>query len=338
MNNNILTVEELLFNDEPITINRKLAKCLGITEAVIFQQIHYWLKFNEKSKNNFKDGKYWTYNSVSQWQENEFDFLSKSTIQRKLLKLEQIGLLETGMYNKLKGDKTKWYTIDYNKLLEVCKKELFKKENLSEVRKQAGLKGNEIKKTMNATCDYAPSTQLATMVNATCDDDKRNLLQPIPKITTKTSTKTSISSSKEEKCLIKIFENNICELKETTRRKFLNFCNQYDYEFIKAILEYGIDNNAKAYSWFEKTINANINKEITTKSDFIADIESFRESKRKNNGDSKKTNFHNIENERQYDYEDLESKLLGEKELEPAEEQEQTNPEILNLLNKFSKQ
>ena len=36
MKTNKITIEELLFNDEPITINRKLAKCLGLKEAVIF--------------------------------------------------------------------------------------------------------------------------------------------------------------------------------------------------------------------------------------------------------------------------------------------------------------
>ena len=44
-----LTVQELLFNEHPIVINRKLAKCLGLKEAVVFQQIHYWLEVKQKN-------------------------------------------------------------------------------------------------------------------------------------------------------------------------------------------------------------------------------------------------------------------------------------------------
>ena len=85
-----LKVEELLFNDEPITINRKLAKCLGLKEAVVFQQIHYWLKVNEKKNNNFIEGRYWTFNSVKKWHEEEFDFLSFRTIERILKSLQKM--------------------------------------------------------------------------------------------------------------------------------------------------------------------------------------------------------------------------------------------------------
>ena len=43
------------------------------------------------------------------------------------------------------GDKTKWYKINYDKLLEVCNKKLSEKEILSIKRKDAGRKGAEIK-------------------------------------------------------------------------------------------------------------------------------------------------------------------------------------------------
>ena len=47
----------LLFNEEPIIINRLAAKVLGLNEAIVVQQIHYWLNINEKAKKNFINGK-----------------------------------------------------------------------------------------------------------------------------------------------------------------------------------------------------------------------------------------------------------------------------------------
>lgn len=53
----------LLFNEEPITINRLAANVLGLNEAIVVQQIHYWLNINEKAKINIYDDKVWTYNT-----------------------------------------------------------------------------------------------------------------------------------------------------------------------------------------------------------------------------------------------------------------------------------
>lgn len=202
-----LTVQELLFNEHPIVINRKLAKCLGLKEAVVFQQIHYWLEVNKRTKNNFKDDKYWTYNSVKAWHENEFDFLSLRTVERTLQKLEKDGLLESKTFNKMAGDKTKWYTINYDKLLEVCNKKLSEKEILSIKRKDAGRKGAEIKAAKKEFSDPIqptwqdgdPYNQLGRTIQPTWQNDTTNLAEAIPEITTETSTKISFSNISNSK-------------------------------------------------------------------------------------------------------------------------------------------
>ena len=53
---------KLLFNEEPITINRLAAKVLGLNEAIVVQQVHYWLEINRKAKINLYDNRTWTYN------------------------------------------------------------------------------------------------------------------------------------------------------------------------------------------------------------------------------------------------------------------------------------
>jgi hypothetical protein len=103
----------LLFDEHPLVVSPKAAEVLGLHEAIILQQIHYWLQ--DKTNDKVLDGRKWTYNSYSQWQE-QFPFLSVDQIRRAINSLEKLGILIASNYNKLKIDRTKWYTIDYKKL------------------------------------------------------------------------------------------------------------------------------------------------------------------------------------------------------------------------------
>lgn len=293
-----LTVQELLFNEQPVVINRKLAKCLGLKEAVVFQQIHYWLELNKRTKNNFRENKYWTYNSIKAWHENEFDFLSLRTVERTLQKLEKDGLLESKTFNKMAGDKTKWYTINYDKLLEVCNKSLSEKEILSIKRKEAGRKGAEVKATKKELSnpiqpiwqDGDPYNQLGRTIQPTWQNDTTNLAEAIPEITTEITTETSISSSSKGNTpdsiysLIDLFDNSICKLKKTTTVKFMNYIEKYDQDFIRAIITYCEERNAKSFSYFEKTIDRYISEGITNVDALNSSIENFKdENKTKKN-------------------------------------------------------
>lgn len=102
-------MSKLLINEPPLVLQKTLAVKLGLNEAIMLQQIHYWASM----KKNLKDGYYWVYNSYEDWSE-QFPFFSKSTIGRVLRNLEKSGVIIVGNYNKLSFDKTKWYRIDYN--------------------------------------------------------------------------------------------------------------------------------------------------------------------------------------------------------------------------------
>lgn len=43
-----------------------LATIIGLNESIILQQVHYWLKIKEKSKQDYIDGHYWVYNTYEQ--------------------------------------------------------------------------------------------------------------------------------------------------------------------------------------------------------------------------------------------------------------------------------
>ena len=80
-----------LFIDKSKTliVNTDLALVLGdLNEAIILNQLNYWLEINKKADKNFIDGKYWVYNSYAEWRENDFPYWSEKTIQRTFTRLE----------------------------------------------------------------------------------------------------------------------------------------------------------------------------------------------------------------------------------------------------------
>tara|TARA_R110002050_G_scaffold298723_2_gene462550 strand:- start:32 stop:1261 length:1230 start_codon:yes stop_codon:yes gene_type:complete len=109
-------MSNLLINEPPLQVLPSLAKAIGLNEAIILQQIHYWL--DPRMNKNNREGAHWVYNSYDQWQQ-QFSFMSKRTIQRAVLSLEKQSLLITKKVNQLNGDSTKWYTINYQNLNKI---------------------------------------------------------------------------------------------------------------------------------------------------------------------------------------------------------------------------
>jgi hypothetical protein len=104
-------MSRLLINEQPLLVLPSLACEIGLNEALMLQQIHYWMNTSK----NFFEGRYWVYNSVSDWQA-QFPFWSESTIKRALAKLEKLELINAGNFNSDAWDKTKWYSINYDNL------------------------------------------------------------------------------------------------------------------------------------------------------------------------------------------------------------------------------
>ena len=111
-------VSKLLINEYPLQVLPSLACEIGLNEAIILQQMHFWL--NRKTAQE-REGRYWVYNSYEGWRE-QLPFWGLNTIRRAIANLEKKGLLVTGNFNKFKGDKTKWYSINYDKLQELQEK------------------------------------------------------------------------------------------------------------------------------------------------------------------------------------------------------------------------
>ncbi|CAH1193306.1 Replication initialization protein [Psychrobacter phage D'Alembert] len=84
----------------------------GVEKAVVLSNIRFWLNNNKnKDLSSVKhDGHYWMYNTAKDMS-NVLPYFTQSKIQRLLKQLEDDGVLIVGNYNKVKYDRTKWYTL-----------------------------------------------------------------------------------------------------------------------------------------------------------------------------------------------------------------------------------
>lgn len=107
-------MSKLLIDDKPVMVLPKLAIAIGLNEAIVLQQVHYWLETYESAdkSDHYHDGKWWVYNTKEEWTAN-FPWWSENTIWRALTNLRDLGILTTGNYNKKGYDRTLWYTINY---------------------------------------------------------------------------------------------------------------------------------------------------------------------------------------------------------------------------------
>src|SRR3990167_8536578 len=100
----------VLINEPPILVLPTLASEIGLNEAMVLQQIHYWLN-NERIKNHF-NGQTWVRNTYDQWR-RQFPFWGEKTLRRAFSSLEEQQLVQSFISNE-EFRKTKFYTIQYD--------------------------------------------------------------------------------------------------------------------------------------------------------------------------------------------------------------------------------
>lgn len=279
----------ILFNKQPQILNVELAELIGLNESIVFQQIHYWLEINRKAEKNLRDGRFWTFNTFENWQKGNFSYWSEKTVKRIFKKLEDRNLIITGNYNKKGYDRTKWYTINYEKLesLQNSKKE---PENLENTHKDKMTQWDKnIEKSLTSLENtHKDNLSLSSGQNDPMHRDK--MTRPIPEIKKenlnrdilKDQVKSSQVIDDEEKYDLtrndKIVKNNeiedfkkekemlkqqkeieelkaqIKELKTKEQKENINITDIHKYEFYKEKIEENIK-----YSWIQKFYSDNTN-------------------------------------------------------------------------------
>lgn len=146
-----------------------LAVAIGLNESIMLLQIDFWIGQTD----NFIDGKYWTYQSVRDMHTKAFPYWSIATINRTVASLQTQGLLHTANYNKRKGDKTRWFALNFEGLKKLG-------EKVPSISVIHGVFQNETPITQNET----PSAQNETT---------------LPEITTENTTEREIAPAAEKK-------------------------------------------------------------------------------------------------------------------------------------------
>ncbi|MDU6442582.1 MAG: conserved phage C-terminal domain-containing protein [Pantoea sp.] len=101
----------LLLKVKPLVISPVLAGRIGLNEAIVLQQICYWLE--DTTSGIEYDGKRWVYNSINAWNE-QFPWWTAKTIQRTVSSLKKMGLIYVEQLKKRQHDQTNYYAINYS--------------------------------------------------------------------------------------------------------------------------------------------------------------------------------------------------------------------------------
>ncbi|HEJ7121059.1 putative virion protein [Serratia marcescens] len=100
----------LLLPSRPIVVIPELAMRVGLNEAMLLQQVHYWI--TETTSGIEHDGRRWVYNTIAEWME-QFPFLSESSIKRAFSSLKSQGIIYVEQLSSDPRDKTNFYAINY---------------------------------------------------------------------------------------------------------------------------------------------------------------------------------------------------------------------------------
>lgn len=107
-----------------------IAKEYGILEAILLNNLWFWIEKNKANGNNYYDGNYWTFNSTRAFNEL-FPYASQRRIQNALKHLKDEEIIITGNYNKSTYDRTLWYAFTKKGkcIMQKCKMEDAEMEN-----------------------------------------------------------------------------------------------------------------------------------------------------------------------------------------------------------------
>lgn len=92
------------------SFDTEVAKEVGVVQAVLLNNIKFWIDHNKANNVNYHDGKYWTFNSTKAFCKL-FPYLTRRQIENALAKLRDGGYLVIDNYNENKYDRTLWYAL-----------------------------------------------------------------------------------------------------------------------------------------------------------------------------------------------------------------------------------
>jgi DNA-binding PadR family transcriptional regulator len=101
----------LLLDESPIVFQGRLAKLIGLSEAIVLQTLQYYC--NNKKCGKVVNDQRWIYNTYEEWQELAFPFWSPRAIAETFRTLEKMGFVASEKFDKKDGMNRKYYTVTH---------------------------------------------------------------------------------------------------------------------------------------------------------------------------------------------------------------------------------
>lgn len=180
-------MSKLLFDEPPISISPTLATILSLNEAVVLQQVHYYVELAKKTNHNYVDGRYWVYNTYEEWRDMCFPFWSLNTIKRTFASLENSGIIISANHNKSGLDKRKWYSINYDvldsKVSDFENRDKEKDTDRPKMGRSSGPKWDDVYNIYNNIYNKTKNTTKNTKIlnGAFSQNENRNMPEPFDK-------------------------------------------------------------------------------------------------------------------------------------------------------------
>jgi len=105
----------LLLDEPPVAIQRSLVRAVGIMEAAVVQQLHYWL---QRATKRGSDGRPWVYKTYAEW--GDEIGISAKQARGALDRLRTSGVILSRQNPHRPEDRTLWWTVDYLALEAIC--------------------------------------------------------------------------------------------------------------------------------------------------------------------------------------------------------------------------
>lgn len=92
------------------SFNTEIAKAYGVKEAVLIQNLYFWIIKNEANGRHYYEGRNWTYNSLSAL-EKLFPYFTRKQLRTVIGNCVAKGAVIKGNFNKKGYDKTNWFAL-----------------------------------------------------------------------------------------------------------------------------------------------------------------------------------------------------------------------------------
>ena len=238
----------LFIKNDPTTLRifPELAAEIGLNESILLLQIDFIIKTSD----NYRDGRYWTYQSIHELKKKYFNFWSPSTINRTVNSLEEQKLIHIAKFNKKKYDKTRWFSLNEEGLAKL------KNINIKINTHEPGSNQNEPGSNQNEP--------------------------PIPETTTETTTETSTNTVKEKIVKENLVGKESVPEKEGMKDSVLTTPNSYtvsvsvDEIFLNESIEKNKEKDFRCRALYETLLNRAASAEFPPM-DNIGDVVKFKD-------------------------------------------------------------